>query len=162
MLDDKILIPLCRRLASRFVRQALHLGAPDDVFDELVNVAYVAGKMRGSIEEAHTWIMWELIHCVTMPTRDVKKQYIFSLSDLRRRYIDDAPSASEEIEKRDEMKKAFRLVMRLRHDDIILICLRFGREMSFKDIGGIFNRTGSWASWKITGILDRLRKEMGG
>ena len=163
MINDKHLIPLCKRLASRFVRQASQLGAPDDVFDEFVNVAYAAGKARSTIGEAHTWIMWELIHYVVMPMDGVdrrKKRGCFSTIDLRRRYLDAIPSASEELEKKDELIKLFNHIMSLGHDDIIIICLRFGRERSFKEIGEIFNRSGWWASMRITKILERLRKEL--
>ena len=166
MINDKHLIPLCKRLASRFVRQAAHLGAPDDVFDELVNVAYAAGKARSTIGEAHTWIMWELIHYVVMPMEAVDKLGVrirrgcFRTVDLRRRYLDATPSASDEVEKKDELVKLFNLIMSLGHDDVIIICLRFGRERSFKEIGEIFNRSGWWASMRITKILERLRKEL--
>lgn len=161
MMNDKELIPLCKRLASRFVRQAAHLGSPKDAFNELVNVAYVAGREGRSI-------LWELVHYVTLPSDRVRKkiggasQRAFRTGDERRNHQVEEKSPEELLEEDDDKKKAFELIMKLSIDEIVLICFYFGKGKSYKEIGEIFNRTGSWASWKIKGILKRLREDMEG
>jgi len=154
-MNDKELIPLCERLAARFLKQAKHLGAPKDAFDELVNVAYVAGK-----EGRH--IIWELIEYVTKPTISPfdRRRRAFRTGDRRRLYRDDPASPEEIAEEKDDRRKAFELLSVMSPDDIVLICLYFGREKSYKDIGKIYNRSGWWVSLRIRGILDSLRKEM--
>lgn len=162
-MNDKELIPLCKRLAARFVRQAGHLGAREDVFDELVNVAYVAGREG-------RYILWELIHYVVLPSNDVgmsgnikRKRGAFRTADLRRNARElDEPSPLKLLEEKDDKRKAFDLMTMLSPDDLVLICLYFGREKSYKDIGRIFERSGWWVSLRIKSILENLRKEMGG
>ncbi len=152
-MDDKELIPLCKRLARRFVRQAKHLGAPEDVFDELVNVAYVAGREG-------RYILWTLVAYVTLPSNEVKRR-AFRTGDGRAILRDVGERAPSEIlEMDDDKERAFELITMLSPDDLVLICLYFGREKSYKDIGGIFDRSGWWTSLRIKSILSGLRKEM--
>lgn len=155
-MNDKELIPLCKRLAARFVRQASHLGAREDVFDELVNVAYVAGREG-------RYILWELIEYVTLPSKK-RKRRAFRLGDERGffQYNLENKTPSKILEEKDDEKKAFELIKMLSPDDLVLICLYFGRGKSYKDIGRIFERSGWWVSMRIRSILENLRKEMGG
>ena len=160
-MNDKDLISLCKRLASRFIRQAAHLGAPEDVFDELVNVAYVAGREGRCI-------LWDLISYVTLPSNTIKKriggasQRAFRTGDERRIRRDRERAPEEIAEREDDERRAFELIRMLSPDDLVLICLYFGREKNYKEIGEIFERSGWWVSQKIRCILDGLRKEMGG
>lgn len=152
--SDKKLLILCRRLARRFVCQAAHLGAPEDVFDELVNVAYVAGREG-------RYILWYLLEYVTKPSDKVKR-CAFRTGDARRIYRDEEKTPERIAEEEDDKEKAFDLIRMLEPDSLMIIVLYFGRGKSYKEIGEIFDRSGWWASTKVRSILRSLRKEMEG
>ena len=97
-MSDKELLPLCKRLAARFVHQATHLGSREDVFNELINVAYVAGR-EGK------YIIWTLLAYVTKPSSR-RKRRAFRIGDEREAFREGEKSSSEALLEKDEEIRA--------------------------------------------------------
>lgn len=150
-IDDKTLIPLCKRLAARFVHQARHLGAREDVFNELVNAAYVAGR-EGK------YIIWTLLEYVTKPSIKLKRR-AFRTGDARQIYREKEKTPSDVLDEKECNKRVFDLMKMLSPDDFVLISLYFGHGKTYGEIGEIFSKSDRWASGRIKSILTKLRKE---
>lgn len=153
-MDDEKLIPLCKKLAGRFVRQASHLGSREDVFDELVNVAYVAGK-EGK------YIIWALIAYTTKPS-SVRKRRAFRTGDERkiRKRRKEQLTPLEALEEKDEELRLSALLFQLNPLDLSLIQAYFAQGKTYPEVGKIFGKSDRWASGRIKNILAKLRERM--
>ena len=163
MLDDKDLIPLCKRVARRFIKQASHLGSCDDVFNELVNEAYVAGKPRNSLGNAYKWMIYKLIHYTTVPSVAKSKEHpskAFRICDLRKRKDDLEKPAEEIVEEHEIGEKVKLMIEHLSIADFTMLLLRFGCNKKYKDIGAVFGCSSWWASQRIREVLNRMRTEL--
>jgi len=160
MIPDEILIPHCKRLAKKFLHQASHLGAPEDVLNELINVAYACGKAKDNIDQACSWMFWKLMHYVTMPSKEIKRGS-FRLSDLRNIKWDVEAPPDEIIQEEDLKDYLLKTLKTLPFDDLLLIILYYGKDKSFEEIGKILGISRFGVKKRNERILEEIRKKIG-
>ena len=150
MLNDKDLIPLCQAWARRFMRQSRHLGAEDDVFNELTNEAYRVSKGLEKKIGVSTWIMWKLIEYTKIP----------DMTD-RRGIGKKVDRPTDEIcEMWEEHQKLIKAVSMLPEDEKLMIHFYYQDGMNYTTIGRKMGFSRTWIKKKIEHALRKLREKM--
>lgn len=152
MLKDRDILPICRRYARAFIKQAKHLGKPDDVFDELMNVAYVAAKQLNKNEGAATWIMWSLIKHTKIQT--------FEMIDRRLLSHPRSAQPDEFANRTEERELLLAAISKLDPTERALVYCYYRDGMTFRAIGKDLGFSGCWASKLIKDVVNKLREEM--
>ncbi len=163
MLKDEEILPVCRTIAKRFVRQGLKVigGERKDVLDELINAAYVHAKPLKDTHHLRTWIVWKLSEYVSS-SRDVgASKHSGAVIDERVGLIRSGemdPSIIAEMnEERERLIGAMKKIDGARRE---MLMMRYRDEMTFPEIGEVYGVSRSTVSREIKQVIEELKELM--
>lgn len=134
------------------MRQGRHLGAEEDVFNELTNEAYRISKGMSSMTGVSTWIMWKLIEYTKIP----------GMIDQREKdEAWDVPT-DEICAKKEECQRLVGAIAKLSDEEIKMIYFYYRDGMGYTGIGRKMGFSRTWIKKKIEHALRKIRKEMMG
>jgi RNA polymerase sigma factor (sigma-70 family) len=133
-------------------------------FDELVAVAYVAGKTRKQIDGLRAAIIWALIRYTFMPLdRNARSKGKFPLlKDIRFAYRTITTATPAWLaEQSDQTEKLIKSVSKLELHERNLVYWYYRDSMTFAQIGARLCCSDRWASKMLKDVLKKLRRELG-
>ena len=160
MLTDDEIIPVCRMIAKRFLRQGLQVlgGVPEDVLNELTNVGYVYAKPLMDMHHIKTWIIWKMSEYLSS-TRDVDGSiHAGALVDKRRCEMKngevDPAIAAEVTEERDRLIGAMKKIDTVKLE---MLMMKYRDGMTFEAIGEVYGLSRTKIAKDVRMILSELR-----
>lgn len=164
MLTDEEVLPTCRMIAKRFLRQGLRVlgGSREDVLDELTNVGYVHAKPLESTHHIRTWIIWKMSEYVRLeggrPDRSIRAALVDRRRGLVRSGEIDPKEAAELQEEHEKLIGAMKKIDPAKRE---MLEMKYWEDMSYEEIGRVYGWSRTKIAKDVRGILDEIKEMMG-
>ena len=171
MIEDSVLIPICKGMARRFAKQAMHLGGTrEEVVDELVDVGYAIGKEETIVEVVRVKILWAMARYVKVADNgeaidrsdEVDERGRLRLVDRRCKFKDDGKSELEMIEMEEMVGKIVKALASLSEMEREMVMWYFRDDLTFIQIGERMELNRETVRMRMKEILGRMKEMIGG